>query len=106
MQTACLPRQILVDVVPMPESLQCYCREEAVRCLGLLGLLPGSTEAEASSSQRLALLRTALSFDSAPQVQEMAAQALCDLALLRCSLYHTASHDRISPLLSCLWSTR
>ena len=77
-----------------------------MRCLGLLGLLPGSTEAEAASIQRLALLRTALSFDSAPQVREMAAQALCDLALLRCSFCHTASHDKIPPLLSCLLSTR
>ena len=76
-----------------------------MRCLGLFGLLPGSTGAEVLCSQRLALLRTALSFDSAPQVQEMAAQALCDLALLRCSLCHTASRHRSSTLLSLLLST-
>ena len=73
------------------EGLQCCCRKEAVRCLGLLGLLPGSAKGEAACSQRLALLRTALAVDSAPCVQEVAAQALCDLALLRCRPYHMAA---------------
>ena len=73
------------------KGLQCCCRKEAVRCLGLLGLLPGSTEAEAVRSQRLALLRSALLFDSALVVQETAAQALCDLALTRCPSCHTAT---------------
>lgn len=73
------------------KGLQCCCRKEAVGCLGLLGLLPGSTEAEAVCSQRLALLRTALIFDSAPQVQEIAAQALCDLVLIRCCSCHMVS---------------
>ncbi len=51
-------------------------------------MLAGGMEADGvASSQRLALLRTALVFDSAPQVQEIAAQAVCDLALLRCSTH-------------------
>jgi len=51
-------------------------------------MLAGGMEADGvASSQRLALLRTALAFDSAPQVREIAAQAVCDLALLRCSTH-------------------
>ena len=70
------------------------CRREAARCLGLLSMLPGDNEADAvASSQRLALLRTALAFDSAPAVREAAAEALCDLALLRCHCYLTISSD-------------
>ena len=66
----------------------CCCRVEAVRCLGLFSMLPGAMDVNAvASSQRLALLRTALAFDSAAPVKEMAARALCDLALVRCILY-------------------
>ena len=41
-----------------------------------------------ASSQRLALLRTALAFDGASAVREIAAQAICDLALSRCICPH------------------
>ena len=65
------------------------CRAEAVRCLGLYSMLPdspGESPVEAvAASRRVSLLRTALVFDPAPAVQEAAAQALCDLALLRCA---------------------
>ena len=61
------------------------CRREAVRCLGLLSMILNSNEADAvASSQRLALLRTALAFDSVPAVREVAAEAVSDLALSRC----------------------
>lgn len=67
-------------------------RREAVRCLGLFSMLPGGMDADAvASSQHLALLRTALAFDSAPEVREVAAQAVCDLALLRCTALSTAT---------------
>ena len=56
-----------------------------MRCLGLISMLPGGSEADAAaSSQRLALLRTALAFDSSPVVRGAAAEAVCDLALSRC----------------------
>lgn len=62
-----------------------FCRREAIRCLGLFSMLLGNDDADAvASSQRLALLRTALALDSAPAVREAAAEAVCDLALLRC----------------------
>lgn len=71
----------------MQNNKHCCCRVEAVRCLGLFSMLPGAMDADAiASSQRLALLRTALAFDSADSVKEMAARALCDLALVRCIL--------------------
>ena len=73
--------------LPMQNNGHCCCRMEAVRCLGLFSMLPSAMDADGvASSQRLALLRTALAFDCAAPVKQMAAQALCDLALIRCSL--------------------
>jgi hypothetical protein len=66
----------------------CCCRVEAVRCLGLFSMLPSAADADAvASSQNLALLRTALASDCAGPVKEMAAQALCDMALVRWTYY-------------------
>ena len=70
-----------------------------MRCLGLFSLLPGGVAAEAAApSQRLALLRTALAFDGAAAVQDVAAQALCDLALIRCSVPSFDLFGHMTPL--------
>ena len=83
------------------------CRAEAVRCLGLYSMLPdtqSATSAESpmeavAASQRVAMLRTAFVFDPALAVQEAAAKALCDLALLRHA--HMCYHQDVAapPLL-------
>ena len=70
--------------LPTQNNSHYCCRVEAVRCLGLFSMLPSAMDTGGvASSQRLALLRTALAFDCAAPVKQMAAQALCDLALIR-----------------------
>ena len=78
--------------LPEVTARLCVNRAEAVRCLGLYSMLPEAAQASTlgdspmeavAVSQRVAMLRTALVFDPEPAVQEAAAKALCDLALLR-----------------------
>lgn len=66
-----------VPGIPL-DSIGLY-RQAGVRCLGLYCLLDGLEK-----PPPVAVLRTALAVD-VPAVRRVAAEALCDLALMRCA---------------------